>query len=56
MKPPKQVIKVSLPARIDKDLIIATKELSKKAGFRFYSDFVDAALRSAIVSLNKIIK
>lgn len=56
MKPPKQIIKASVPARIDVELISTTKELAKKSGYRFYSDFVDAALRSAVVNLNKIVK
>ncbi len=56
MKPKEQVILKNIPAKVDTNLIDESKLIAKKAGFRFFNEYVDAALREANRRVKRIIK
>lgn len=47
MKPPKNIVRVVAPFKIDPEIIKQTKEASDRLGYKFYYQYVEAVLKRA---------
>lgn len=56
MKSKKQVVKINVPAKIDVAVIKESKMVAKQAGFRFFNNYVEAALKDANKKVKSLTK